>query len=357
MSELLPFDQVCPQKDAQCIQDQACTMALNEGRMELMCEPIEVEDKDKVHASAVGAFFTDAKAANVLLQYVSVGVTFPGETVSGAIELLAPVLDSSAKKPFKGINWLGVRQANISYAGFENIDVTLGVQDTHFGYELNDASLNPFVSNSWVYNVGPVDVTELSIAGAFSEAVAWKLGLNGSNYAAYPLNPYPALYGGLVFATGDAALYVNVGAGPENADSRNTNASDIRVLLDLVGTYNPSDQVNLAVNIDEGYDYAGGANAHWRAGAAYAIYKPTDRFTIPLRGDFLQDGQGFISGAPNAVASAGVTGGIHYATKIAKIAGKHQIGAELNSQWGLNRYTDGSVVFGMRYAWSASQKM
>lgn len=73
----------------------------------------------------------------------------------------------------------------------------------------------------------------------------------------------------------------------------------MRNLLDLVGTFNLTDQLTLVLNYDYGTQdkaAADGGKAKWQGVAGYLNYAISDRWRVSLRGEYFDDQQGYRTG-------------------------------------------------------------
>jgi hypothetical protein len=102
------------------------------------------------------------------------------------------------------------------------------------------------------------------------------------------------------------ALAVNSYLGRERIGGLvSTGPQGMRELLDVVGTWNASDALTLVVNYDlgqqqgtanTGYAPNNAATARWQGVAAYLNYRFDDRWRASLRGEYLDDADGYRTG-------------------------------------------------------------
>lgn len=90
----------------------------------------------------------------------------------------------------------------------------------------------------------------------------------------------------------------------------------VRSLVDVVGTYNATSALTFIVNIDwDRQDEAfgpGTADASWYGVAGYANYAFNDRWRISLRGEYLDDADGFLTSAAALPGYSGAIIGQHF---------------------------------------------
>ncbi len=78
-----------------------------------------------------------------------------------------------------------------------------------------------------------------------------------------------------------------------------SSANGMRNLIDIVGTFNATDQLTLILNYDYGDQdqaSASGGKAKWQGIAGYANYQINDQWRISLRGEYFNDPDGYRTG-------------------------------------------------------------
>jgi predicted porin len=85
-----------------------------------------------------------------------------------------------------------------------------------------------------------------------------------------------------------------------------------KTLVDFVGTYNVTSQLSLVLNFD--YDkqenaFTDGSDASWHAAALYVNYAINDQWRVSIRGEYLDDQDGFVTGVPQTLKEGTVTFG------------------------------------------------
>jgi hypothetical protein len=90
----------------------------------------------------------------------------------------------------------------------------------------------------------------------------------------------------------------------------------VRSLVDVVGTYNATSALTFIVNVDwDRQDQAfgpGTASASWYGVAGYANYAFSDQWRMSLRGEYLDDADGFLTSAAELPGYTGPTIGQHF---------------------------------------------
>jgi len=89
---------------------------------------------------------------------------------------------------------------------------------------------------------------------------------------------------------------------------QNNNAVDKRHLWDTVLTYTVNSKWSLTANYDYGMDRAAGARVRWQGVAAYARYAVNNWLALTPRFEWLDDPQGFTTGAVQTLREFTFTG-------------------------------------------------
>jgi hypothetical protein len=89
-----------------------------------------------------------------------------------------------------------------------------------------------------------------------------------------------------------------------------------KTLIDIVGTYNVTSALTLVLNFDwdqqqkGAIDSSGGLHdASWHAAALYVNYAMNDAWRVSLRGEYLDDKDGFVTGASQTLKEGTITFG------------------------------------------------
>jgi Putative beta-barrel porin-2, OmpL-like. bbp2 len=87
-----------------------------------------------------------------------------------------------------------------------------------------------------------------------------------------------------------------------------------RTLIDFVGTYNATSQLSVVLNFDydqqqDAFDIGTAHDVSWNAAALYVNYALNDQFRVSLRGEYLDDKNGFVTGAHQTLKEGTITFG------------------------------------------------
>jgi hypothetical protein len=85
-----------------------------------------------------------------------------------------------------------------------------------------------------------------------------------------------------------------------------------RTLVDLVGTYTATDALSFTVSYDWGKQQqheSGAPDLKWNGVAAYVNYAITDQWRVTVRGEYLNDKDGFVSNTPQKLKEGTITFG------------------------------------------------
>jgi|WetSurMetagenome_2_1015567.scaffolds.fasta_scaffold92214_2 hypothetical protein len=136
-------------------------------------------------------------------------------------------------------------------------------------------------------------------------------------------------------------LTLNYIGGPE----QNDNTTNWRNVYDLCATWKPGPSLALGLNADYGHErdaLGPGQNGHWDGAALYANYGVTDRFSLALRAERLNDYEGARTGTPQRLEEVTLTPAY-------KIGGHFVLRVDLRQDWS-NR-----AVFERGEGWSKDQ--
>lgn len=204
-----------------------------------------------------------------------------------------------------------LRQAYVQYAT-GNLTVMAGKFVTLAGAEVINPTLNTNFSRSLLFfDSEPLTHTGVRAAYALGEFTLTGGINNGWNSTS---TDFGSKTGEASIAWAPAsklfALAVNAYFGKSEAfDAEKT-------LVDVVATYNATSQLTLILNFDwdqqqDGLIDAGGGlhDASWNAAALYVNYAINDQFRVSLRGEYLDDKDGFVTGAHQTLKEGTLTVG------------------------------------------------
>jgi hypothetical protein len=202
-----------------------------------------------------------------------------------------------------------VRQAFVQYAT-GNLTVMAGKFVTLAGAESNNPTLNTNFSRSLLFfESEPLTHTGVRAAYALGELTLTGGVNNGWNTTS-------TSYGS---KTGEASI---AWAPPSKLFSASVDAyfgknqafDAQKSLIDVVATYNVTSQLSLVLNFDwdqqdNGLIDLGGRlhDAAWNATALYVSYSINDQFRVSLRGEYLDDTDGFVTGARQTLKEGTLT--------------------------------------------------
>src|SRR5882757_278687 len=204
-----------------------------------------------------------------------------------------------------------VRQAFLQYAT-GNLTVMAGKFVTLAGAEVINPTLNTNFSRSLLF-FDSEPLTHTGIRGAYVMGdLTFTGGVNnGWNTTS---TSYGSKTGELSVAYAPASKLFAVSV---NAYFGKAEAYDAeKTLIDVVATYNATSQLSFVLNFDwdqqqDGLiDDAGFLHdASWNAAALYVNYAINDQFRVSLRGEYLDDTDGFVTGAHQTLKEGTLTVG------------------------------------------------
>ncbi len=238
-------------------------------------------------------------------------VVFSKEGKFGFVADLAVGPRAEVANGYSGTTLALIKQLYISYGVTDAVTLTLGNFGTHVGYEVIDAPANINYSTSYMFSNGPFYHTGLKANVALSEKFGVMVGIfddTDSKIDEVSGKHYGAQFS---YEDGGLAAYVNYIGGKE--DDTNPQDEIFGNQVDLTATYTVSDAFGLGLNTT--YKTVKGketAEANWFGAALYANYAFSDKFTLGLRGEYIGDEDGLISGVvDNSITSLTLSGNIH----------------------------------------------
>jgi hypothetical protein len=195
-------------------------------------------------------------------------------------------------------------QAHLPWLTEGGMEVKLGQYATPIGFEVIDATGNPFYSHSYIFNFGiPLKHTGGYITShlndTFDVYVGGDTGVN-TDIGKGDNNGAAAFLGGVGLnnlAGGKLTVLALTHIGPENPTTIpgiNANSS-VREIGDIVITYKSSDELTLTTELNYIHDDAFHAQAF--GVAQYLSYTISDLTTLNLRGELFRDDNGFFVAA------------------------------------------------------------
>ena len=189
---------------------------------------------------------------------------------------------------------LFVQQAYVSY-NYNGVELKMGNFETLLGWELIDSHKNYNVTHGILFTwTIPLYHTGLMAGGSLGENVGWNLGfVNGFNNTIESNDSKGVL--GLIsldegpFFTSLSAYY---GADAFQSTMGQPGSSDDQLILDLVASYTPNDNLTFWLNADYGEQEDGdplGGDADWWGIAVGTNVTINDKLSFALRGEYFED--------------------------------------------------------------------
>ena len=197
-----------------------------------------------------------------------------------------------------------MRQAYVQYAS-SSLTLIAGKFSTLAGYEYSNPVNNTNFSRSFLYFAEPLTHTGVRAIWAATDTLSLTLGANNG------WNTTSTSYGSktieaAVAFTPSKALSLNLNGyfGKEPAYDAQ------RSFLDLVGSYSITDALTVALSYDWGRQaQVAAADLKWDGVAAYVNYAINGQWRVSLRGEYLDDQNGFVTGTPQKLKEGTLTFG------------------------------------------------
>ncbi|MGH8259004.1 MAG: outer membrane beta-barrel protein [Steroidobacteraceae bacterium] len=210
---------------------------------------------------------------------------------------------------------IDLRQAYIQYATGP-LTVIAGEYVTLAGAEVINPTQNTNFSRSLLFTFAePLTHTGVRATFALSDTVSLIAGVNdgwnttSTSYGSKTGEAGIAWTPGKTFSLAAQAYLGKFGATPPGG------LDGERSLIDVVATYNATAALTFIVNADwDRQDQASGpgtASASWYGLAGYANYAFNPRWRVSLRGEYLDDRDGFLTSAMALAGYSGPTSGQH----------------------------------------------
>jgi hypothetical protein len=182
------------------------------------------------------------------------------------------------------------------------------------GAEVINPTLNTNFSRSLLFTESE-PLTHTGIRGSFAATDALTLYAGINNGWNLTSMSYGSKTGELGVAFAPTSKLFSLAA---NAYFGKVEAYDAeKTLIDVVGTYNVTSQLSIVLNFDWDQQQRGLADAltgalqdaSWHAAALYVNYAINDAWRVSLRGEYLGDKDGFVTGAEQTLKEGTVTVG------------------------------------------------
>jgi hypothetical protein len=229
----------------------------------------------------------------------------PKEGFGGFVDVLAGEDGRILNFSENGTNsTFNLRQAYVQYA-FSSLTVIAGKFATLAGYEYSNPVNNTNFSRSFLYFAEPLTHTGVRATWAATDTVSLTLGANNGWNTTSTSYGSKTLEAAVAF-TPIKALSLNL----EGYFGKEPAYDAPRSFLDFVGSYSITDALTVAVNFDWGrQEQVGGADLKWDGVAAYVNYAISSQWRVSLRGEYVDDKDGFITGTPQKLKEGTLTFG------------------------------------------------
>ena len=206
---------------------------------------------------------------------------------------------------------IDVRQAYLQYATGP-FTIIAGKYVTAAGAEVINPALNTNFSRSLLFwNLEPLDHTGVRVTYAATDTINIFAGANnGWNYTSLSGEGFKTGELGATWAPNKTFSFATTGYFGKDSSVDQQDLS----LVDFVGTYNVTSALTLILNADFKQISGNGASGadttkHISGYAAYANYAISDKWRVSVRGEYLSDSDGFVTGQPQHVWEGTITAG------------------------------------------------
>lgn len=209
-----------------------------------------------------------------------------------------------------------IKQLYVTYSPSDKLTFTFGNYGTHVGYEVIDAPANVNYSTSYMFSNGPFYHTGVKADIALSENFGAMLGIFNDTDGKFDFVDGKHIGAQLSYSKDDFEVYLNyIGGKDAVINEGTTESADIRGdQVDITATYQVNDQFGLGFNgttkivsnseLDD--------NTSWLGAALYANYAVNDALTLGIRGEYIGDDDGLISGVEgNSIIDLTLSGNIN----------------------------------------------
>lgn len=203
-------------------------------------------------------------------------------------------------------NSVDIRQAFLQYATGP-LTVMAGKFVTLAGAEVINPTLNTNFSRSLLFfDSEPLTHTGVRATYALTGEVTATAGVNnGWNSTS---TSYGSKTGELGLAYAPASKLFALAAAAYFGKAEAYDAE--KTLIDVVGTYNVTSQLSIVLNFDwDQQKFVDDSSASWHAAALYVNYAINDQWRVSVRGEYLDDMDGFVTGAEQTLKEGTITVG------------------------------------------------
>lgn len=203
-----------------------------------------------------------------------------------------------------------IKQLYVTYTPADWVTLTLGNFGTFVGYEVIDAPLNMNYSTSYMFTNGPFFHTGLKANFKLSEKFGALVGVFNDTDTKIDVVPGKHICGQLSYNNGVLAAYLNFLTG-KHAEGEGIQPDIFNNQIDLTATL-ALGKVGLGLNVtNRAFDPEEGDATSWFGTAVYLNFPVSETSKIALRGEYINDGDGIISGvADNSILALTLSGNI-----------------------------------------------
>lgn len=204
-----------------------------------------------------------------------------------------------------------IKQLYVTYTPADWVTLTLGNFGTFVGYEVIDAPLNMNYSTSYMFTNGPFYHTGLKANFKLSEKFGAMLGVFNDTDTKIDVVPGKHLGAQLSYNDGTLAAYLNFLTG-KYAEGEGPAPDVFNHQVDLTATLALGGKLGLGLNVtNRSFAPEEGDAASWFGSAIYANYAVTESAKIALRGEYISDSDGVITGvSDNGIVALTLSGNI-----------------------------------------------
>jgi len=223
------------------------------------------------------------------LSYEPGGVFGP---VGATISLRAGPTATALAGADAALNLAPLSQAYVTLQAFEGLSVDFGKFNTLYGAEVAESWLNHNYTRGALYTLlQPAFHTGLRVNWAATDTLFVKfLAVNG--YTTKDNNAMKTFGLQVGYAGGPWSVSLGYLLGPE----QDNNNKDLKHLIDLIVGFNPSERLSLTLNADFVMEEVGDTTQKSFGVLASGRLQFTDIWGVGLRGEFIGDADGYVSG-------------------------------------------------------------
>jgi len=203
-----------------------------------------------------------------------------------------------------------IKQLFVTYTPADWLTLTLGNFGTFVGYEVIDAPLNMNYSTSYMFTNGPFYHTGLKANFALSEKFGAMVGIFNDTDTKIDVVPGKHFGAQLSYSDGILAAYLNFLTG-KHEEGEGIAPDIFSHQIDLTATLALGD-LGVGLNVtNRTFDPEEGDANSWFGSALYLNYPVTETAKLALRGEYISDSDGVITGVgDNSILALTLSGNI-----------------------------------------------